>query len=467
MKLMKKFILIIFAALSLQGFCQEKSIMEKPRVDKRVELLSIVFRLAEAREYSSTTFKHYTDRIENHFGIYKNHELIDFIKSVRNSNGIGYDAVMSMAIHLDENLNLLTTVTDNSLEKRWTKENAAQFVTLLKKFYRDTDCEKFFKDNADLYTEASIRFLPVYENIDLKWYHSFFGKEPNEKFIIVNGLGNGPGNYGPKIHYQNGNEDVYAIIGTWDVDSTGIPVFQIQDYFSTLIHEFNHSFVNYLTEKNIELFRENGEEIFTLLEGEMRSQAYGNWETVINEALVRAAVIKYMADHNYTEQEISQAMQNEISRGFVWIKELVAELENYDKQRDLYPTLESYIPELAGSYESYVRTVRETENKRPRVISIDEFANGDTIVDATLKTITINFDMPLSGKGYSFSMGEKGKDAFPGVEKVEYVNGNKSVVMHVALEKDKEYQFIVKGKGFMSADGVRIKDFEINFKTKK
>ncbi len=43
-----------------------------------------------------------------------------------------------------------------------------------------------------------IRFLPVYENIDLKWYQSFYGKEPKEKFIIVNGLGNGPGSYGPR-----------------------------------------------------------------------------------------------------------------------------------------------------------------------------------------------------------------------------------------------------------------------------
>jgi hypothetical protein len=84
-----------------------------------------------------------------------------------------------------------------------------------------------------------------------------------------------------------------------------------------------------------------------------------------------------------------------------------------------------------------------------------------------LKTITINFDIPLLGKGYSFFLGEKGKAAFPKVEKVENINGNKSVVMHVALEKEKEYQFIVKGKSFMSVDSVPIKDFKINFKTNK
>jgi len=467
MNRMKKITLIIFVTISLQGYCQEKTILEKPKVDRRVELLSIVFRLAEAREYSSTMFKPYTDRIEKHFGIYKNHELIDFTKSIIKSNGISYDAVMSLAIHLDENLNLLTTVTDNSLERRWTKEKAAQFVSLLKKFYKDSNCEKFFKDNADLYAEASNRIIPVYENIDLKWYHSFFGKEPNEKFIIIIGLGNGPGSYGVSIHFQNGNKDVYAIIGTWMVDSTELPVFQINAYSLTLIHEFNHSFINYLTEKNKDLFRESGEKIFAVLESEMKAQAYGNWETMLNEALIRAAVIKYMKDHNYSEQEISQTTQNEINRGFIWIKELIAELENYDKQQNLYRTLENYMPILAESYKTYAKTVQEIDNKRPKVISIDEFSNGDTNVDATITTITINFNISLSGKGYSFFLGDKGKEAFPKVEKVEYINGNKSVVMHVALEKEKEYQFIVKGKSFMSVDSVPIKDYEINFKTKK
>ena len=36
--------------------------------------------------------------------------------------------------------------------------------------------------------------------------------------------------------------------------------------------------------------------------------------------------------------------------GFFWIKELVDELESYDKQRDKYPTLESYMPKLSEAY---------------------------------------------------------------------------------------------------------------------
>lgn len=62
------------------SYSQKKTILDKPKVDERVELLSIVSRLAGYNEYSSTIFKLYTDRIEKHFAKHKNHELVTFMK---------------------------------------------------------------------------------------------------------------------------------------------------------------------------------------------------------------------------------------------------------------------------------------------------------------------------------------------------------------------------------------------------
>jgi hypothetical protein len=53
-------------------------------------------------------------------------------------------------------------------------------------------------------------------------------------------------------------EDVYAIEGVWAVDSFGLPQFPVDGYLSTLIHEFNHSFVNYLTLAHLSHFRPAG-----------------------------------------------------------------------------------------------------------------------------------------------------------------------------------------------------------------
>jgi len=455
----------VFVALNFQAYAQEKVNLEKPAVEKNTELLSIVFRLAGRQEYSSKQFKLYTDRIDQHFEQYKNHELIQFTKSIMNKKGLGYDAVALMSVYLNEHLNIFENVTPlTEADGRWDKETIEKFVSLLQKFYKDAAFEKFFNDNADLYAETVNRFMPIYEQIDLSWHRSFYGKAPDETFFIIIGAGNGGNNYGTSLNYTNGDRKAYAIIGVWRTDDAGIPVFDTSSFF-TALHEFNHSFVNFLTEKNKNAFREAGEKLFLIVKNQMTSQAYPRWEIMMNEALVRAAVIKYLKDHKFEQPTINELIKREKENGFLWIEELVGELENYSGQRDKYPTLESYMPRLIEAYKIWSGKIQNIEEKRPEVVSISEFTNGSMSVSPGIKTITINFNMPLSGKGYSVYLGNKGQNAFPKVEEINYTNNNQSIVMGVNLEKGKEYQFVLTGKNFTSVDGIGIKDYEVNFKT--
>ena len=465
---MKKIIILIFFAISLQVHSQVQiSLIEQPAIDKRIELLSIVFRLAGSQEYSSKQFKLYTDRIEQHFEQHKDHELIQFTKSIIKERSLGYDAVASMSIYLDEHLNLLKGVRPlMEASNRWKKDDIEKFVLLLQRFYKDVDFDKFFNDNAELYAEAIRRFSPIYKQIDLKWYHDFYGKDPTETFSIILGVGNGGNNYGPSLDYINNDRKVYAIMGLWSVDNEGMPVFTVNQYFPILIHEFCHSFANYLIEKNNDAFRESGEKIFQVVKSKMERQAYPSWETMLKEALVRASVIKYLKDHDFEKLNIDYLINMEKQdNGFIWIEELVNELESYDKQRDKYPTLDSYMPKIVEAYDSWVNKIQQVENNRPKVVSIVEFTNGSTAVSFDIKTITINFNMPLSGQGYSVNYGKRGQDAFPKLEKINYANNNKSVIMEVTLEKNKEYQFLLVGKNFKSVEGIGIEDYEVNFKT--
>ncbi len=469
---MKKIILLLLVLVSVSLFSQKKQILDKPKVDERVELLSIVFRLAEAQEYNSEYFKLYTDKIGKHFSEYKNHELIQFVKKIRKENGVSYDAVMSMAIHLGgaPNFNPLVQLSDTTPEKRWGKENAIKFVELLQKFYQDAHCSEFFKENSELYKNVSARFIPVYNHLDLKWYRQFYGKEPRERFKIINGLGIGGGNYGPNITLKNGDREVYAIMGTWSMDSTGMPKFNLNNYLPTLLHEFNHSFVNYLVDKNAHSLQASGEKIYAIETEAMKRQAYGNWETMVKESLVRAAVIKYMKDHQFDKIQIENEVKEQFSRKFLWINKLTEELENYDKQRDKYPTFESYMPNIIKAFTAYADSIeifeKKYEEKRPKVLSISEFRNSDKNIDAEIKTITINFDRPLLDRGFSIVIGNLGETAFPKVKDEKYSDDKKTVILQVTLEKDKDYQFILSGKHFISDEGIPIKDYEINFRTK-
>lgn len=465
-----KYLKVLFYIVNFTIVYGQKPLsIEKPKIDERVELLSIVFRLAESKEYSSNSFKGYTEKINDYYLAYRNHPLINFVKKIRIENGLGYDAVMNMAIHLDNDFNPLIQFTNDIPDTRWGKDNAVKFTQLLKKFYLDTNSRKFFKNNTSLYKKVCETFHPIYKKLDLNWYKTFYGKEPNEEFVIILSPGNGESNYGPSITLPNGIRRVYAILGVSETDTSGNAKFTFENYFSLLLHEFNHSFVNYLLEQNPKLFKSNGEKIYKAIEPEMREQAYGNWETMINEALVRAAVIKYMIDHEYSPKEIEREINEQLGRSFFWINELVDELIKYDQNRNKFKTLESYYNEIAKAYNNFASKTKDYLNsrdkKRPKIISISEFTNGNQEVDHEIKTITINFDREIRD-GYSFDKGKKGEDFLPEVIKVEMHENRKSVTLFVELRPNKEYQFLATRYGFKSIDGIPIDDFEINFKTK-
>ena len=357
-------VLIICLLLSIPMLAQEikkdnhdlSNHFPLPRVDKRVELLSIVFRIAGNWEYNDESYKLYTERIHSYFDKYKNHPLILFATEMRNK-GVSFDAVMKMAIYLEQPpvLNPIIPFTSVVPEKRWGKEESNKFVKLLQQFYSDANCENFFIENEGLYKIAQENFIQVYEALDINWYSKYYGVQPKGSLNVILGLGNGGGNYGVKMTYPDGKEDAYAIMGTGTVDSIGKPFYKTENYLPTLIHEFNHSYVNYLTDNNIKGLENSGELLFDIVKDNLRRQSYGNWQTMMNEALVRASVIRYMLDHDYEKNTVRNQLITEFGNGFFWIKGLVGILGEFEKNRDKYPTLESYMPVIIEFYNGVAR----------------------------------------------------------------------------------------------------------------
>ena len=458
---MKKFLLAALSALTVfTASAQSGAVLEKPVVDRRVELLSIVFRLAGRPEYSDIYFKAYIDRIERHFGAYKDHELIRFARTLP----LGYDAPMLLAVHLNDRLELIADAPDDA---RWDRESVEKFLPLLRQFAAESDFDRFFAENADFYAVAAERFQPVYEALNPDWFRRFYGQGPNETFRILLAMGNGGQSYGVQQEAPDGTRNVYSISAAGS-DREGLPTYPVGRLVPLMIHEFNHSFVNRLIDENRSKLEGAGEKLFAVVGGTMKNQAYTEWETMMSEALVRAAVIQYAKHNGGARQLLNQMIAEEQDRGFFWIGELVNELDNYDRGRETYPTLESYMPRIIALYrdrtDEWIGQFQETERLRPQVVSIAEFENGAQEVDPALKTITIHFDRPLSGQGYSIY---NGPNTFPKTEKVIYANENRSVVMQVALEPDTEYGFILKGTLFRSLEGAGMKDYTVTFKTRK
>lgn len=367
---MKKNVITILV-FCLLGSCIKAQALE-PKVNENVELMSLLSRLAGFPEYSMNLAGQYIVDINSYFGKYTDHPAVLQMRELRSKYGISFDAVMSMAVHLNVENNKFTILPEeeNTLEKRWTNVDKENFLKLLSQFYQDSDFPKFFTEHQSLYQKGIQSYKDhVMKKFDQSWYPEFYGKAPQESFSVIIGFGNGGGNYGTNRHLKGQKKEIFAIVGYY-VDKTGVPQYN-EGYLPTLIHEFNHSFINYLLDdtiypQNVKLLEKSGNLLLQSSLWAMSKQAYGNWKTVINESLVRAAVICYMLDKKYSEESIRKELTEQLQRNFRWMPELVQVLRKYQDNRTKYHSLEAFYPEIIRFFDKYTEA---QENKIKSAIS--------------------------------------------------------------------------------------------------
>lgn len=130
----------------------------------------------------------------------------------------------------------------------------------------------FYKEGCQLYED---NVMPYFNQ---SWYSKFYGTQPTNRYRVIIGFTNGGGNYGPKRQLPGLPEEVFAIAGCYLNPQTGKAFENGLDYASTLIHEFNHSFVNPLleAESNIALMQRVGQGLMKLSKYSMSRQDYNS-----------------------------------------------------------------------------------------------------------------------------------------------------------------------------------------------
>ncbi len=89
----------------------------------------------------------------------------------------------------------------------------------------------------------------------------------------------------------------------------------------------------------------------------MKRQAYANSTIMLSESLVRVSVIRYLLNHGDTTAATRQVKQD-IAQGFLWMSKLSRLLTTYEKQRNAYPTMESFMPRIVEFFQQ--RPIRST-----------------------------------------------------------------------------------------------------------
>jgi len=105
--------------------------------------------------------------------------------------------------------------------------------------------------------------------------------------------------------------------------------------------------------------------------------------------------------------------------------------------------------------------------KQPVVVRCEPVHDGDTLVDASLKTITIYFSRPMSTKGYSFNIGPSGEEHYPLTGVTGYSADGASFIVTADLKPGREYEFVITTRSFSSQDGYPLlTDYPVKFRTK-
>lgn len=324
-------------------------------VDPRVELMSIVFRLAGNPEYSRGRVASYAKDVDTWFGPQRDHAVVRSARELRRARGVSYDAVMGYAVHLTEDFKAAMPFSPqpSSLDGRWRPADAVQFLEKLQQFAKDTRFAEFFKDHAALYAQTVARIETVaVRDGDMAWFDRFFGERPGARFAVILGMLNGGACYGAHRQLDPTTEDLYCILGVWSTDAQGVPQFD-RAMLGTVAHEFCHSYVNPLVYRNEDKLRKAGERLYSPVAAEMKRQAYGNWLTMIHESIVRAAVVQYLRAHDGPDAARKEIREQVEQRHFAWMPELVAQLADYEAHRDRYPGFESFFPRVIEFFDQY------------------------------------------------------------------------------------------------------------------
>lgn len=141
----------------------------------------------------------------------------------------------------------------------------------------------------------------------------------------------------------------------------------------------------------------------------MQRMAYGDAETMVNESLVRAAVIVYFQQNGEESRKNLKRIREEQRNGFFWMDQLVDKLKQYEAHRAQYPTFSSYVPQVGLFYRELAPHASEDARlfggKSAHVVSIEPFAIPRSR-GTFRRTITIVVNMPLDpSAGFSINLG--------------------------------------------------------------
>ncbi len=369
-KIFHSIVVVLFISCVVLGNSQGKLSPElektiRVEVNKNIETVGIILCLSDLGDY--VLEKYHGDYtwvkiLRKRFSAYKNHPAVIQTNALDDYGLLHfgnyyYGLVYSELPEFKKQYARENPYQTDSLGEEELAKLLAAYDQSIRDFYKDANVEKFFDDNRGIYQEIQREITSALPQNILPTMEAYFGQSGDD-YVINPSLAVFTGwNFGPNI-VDDTHEIYYYILGpAYGIDEKYLNEkmrqdslgFDDSDYvFELAIHEFGHSFVSFLEEKKYQkeiaqLQSLNTQELIANLEaiGEGTS-----WQTAFEEHLVRANEImiwKALGKDARAKEKMDFELNHE---GLIYIREFVKSLENYQKNRKKYPTMESYFPVL-------------------------------------------------------------------------------------------------------------------------
>lgn len=459
---MKKILCLFIGMLSCTNICLAQIHVT---ADERVELTTIVARLTGMSGFVNNDVAAYAADIDAYFGKYREHELIQYLQQLRRDYHLAYNAMAgsAMRIEIDKNgislheKTTLSEVADN--DKRWTEETFAKYITLLDKFYKETNFHCFYEAHSDIYAVAEKQMNDILGSVNTAWFKSFYGKDFLAPTVYV-ALGNGRSNY---IVNDFDAPAEYAIMIGCGGDQNGMPQFNSSS-LDSILHEICHYYTHPLFLRYWEQMEQSANMIYLHVWEQMLRIAYGDAYTMTEEWLNNLFKIMYFKENSTPDNNAVLSTYSDMEQGYIWMERAVNFMDNFYANRDYYKDINSFMPMIVEFFKNtandFEKIEFEYENRNPYVVSI--FPSLENIYDfiEAGNEVRITFSEPMSTHCYSYTKIANTNYTLLPVESASWEN-QYTFVLKIApsyLEKGKEYGVQLNPYYFLSTSNYPLKD---------
>ena len=186
------------------------------------------------------------------FAPYAGMPAVASFRQLRSSHSIGYDAAMTLAAQLDEQLAPVRPLSPlpEGLDVRWEGVDLERVLGEVRDFAAEARFDDFLAAQHDYIAAVEEAFRSFVRSRPVRdWFEGVFGPGQRPGYHVVPGLLTGLMSYG--VHA--GTDEVYTIMSLEAPDAGGVPTLGLltEEY---LVHEFAHAHVNSVVREHIEVF---------------------------------------------------------------------------------------------------------------------------------------------------------------------------------------------------------------------